>query len=329
MKKTGSGAIFLAALSLAGCGGGGGSGSSNASGGSQLALSGWYVCGTSTGANVDEYQNPVAILATPHGALYGSCNTANGITVNVSGNYSGTIGDPPGSSSPYIAATLTNVLFYSLTPNTGKPATTDPGTPVPADSYSSTSGGETSSTEYLSFSETGTASKAGLIDTFTIPTTLQLTGPASPSSPPATAGGYAGSYSTAPWVVYVTAPLTSGTTTNSTVGVPLSRTAPEVFSGSVSLAIDSSGDLSGTTPAGTLSGTVSAYDPTTGIAEYTGTLTTSAGSTPVNGAYASNDYQLTVAPPDATGPFAFTAYTPVALFVKGSGFEYEFLLQQA
>lgn len=300
------------ALVLAGCGGSGNGNTDNptVSGNSPLVLSGWYQCVPSASSASIENAT-TSVLATAHGNFYGQC-TGGYDSVNVSGNYSGTVGVLTGSGTPVTSATLTNFQFYD--PKTSLVATNEAGTVLPVDTYSSVPPSQSlNSKGTISFTETGKTSQGGAPAMFTVPTTLSLVGPVTPpalsataagsaNTPPTTAGGYAGNYS----------------------NMPLPPAGYGILSGAT-LSIDANGNFSGITSAGSLSGSVSAYDPKTGTAEYAGTLTTSAGAMPVQGAYSSNYYTVTE-PNLAIGSTGQTTYAPLALFIKGQGFQYELLV---
>jgi hypothetical protein len=331
-------AALLATLSLAGCGGV--SSGDNLDGSAKitdfqpLALSGWYSCNVDDSASMLVTPSSGAILATLHGALYGSCSTASGqaASVNVSAAYTGTSGDMPDFNNVLVLqAKLANLLFYPrVQTNFGLPATNEAGALLPADTYSSASPSQSFNTGYASsvnfqFNETGTASLGGAVSSFTVPKSFYL----STSTPylqprsgaPASASAFQGAYVTA-----------ISDTWDSTLNGVVQQTIPGVLGSSSSLTIDTDGNLSGTTPAGALSGTITAYDPNTGTAEYTGTLTTATGAIAVQGAYAWTTYSLATYAQNAKGPFdtsAMTTYTPLAVFIKGNGFMYELLLQKS
>jgi hypothetical protein len=315
MKRSVFATVLPVVAFVAGCGGGGSSaGSSNSS--QSLKLSGWYQClpaGTPSPSSLIQNSTP-SVLVTPHGAFYGQCSDGY-LYANLSGNYSGSVGVLAGFTDEVVTATLTNVQFYD--PKTDLLATNMDGTLLSTDAYTSVPASVSlNSNGTISFNESGSTSKEGAPALFVIPTTLDLVGPNAPGAlssaptsngytPPATAGGYAGEY----------------------VGVPLPFTQWGVVS-TTSLTIDSSGNVTATTAVGSLTGTVSAYDSTTGTAEYTGTLATPTGQIPVQGAYSLNYYHVTEANLTAGGSGSIT-YGPLALFVKGSGFQYELLVVPA
>jgi hypothetical protein len=331
-------AVLLAAFSLTGCGGTGGAdnpdGSAAITKSSPLVLSGWYSCNVSNSGSILATASSGAVLATPHGALYGSCSTASGnaANVNVSASYAGTSGVMPDFNNALVLqATLTNLLFYPFVQsNVGLPATNEAGTLLPSDTYASAPPSQSFNTNSgnsvdFQFTETGSTSQSGAASSFTVPKSFYLSGSTTYLQPqsgaPASVSNFQGSYVTA-----------TSDTWNSTLNAVVPQTIPGVLGSGSSLTVDAQGNLSGTTPAGTLSGTVSSYDATTGTAEYTGTLTTSAGATAVQGAYAWGTYPLATYAQNAQGPFdasAMTSYTPLALFIKGNGFMYEVLLQKS
>jgi hypothetical protein len=302
----------LAAM-LAGCGGGGGSATdSNSAPATALKLSGWYQClpnGAPSASARIQNANP-AVLTTPHGTFYGQCSDGFE-SVNVSSNYAGSVSKLADFDNLVVTATLSNFQFYD--PTTNLVATNMVGTVLPVDTYTTVAPtASLNASGTISFNETGNTSREGAPARFIVPTTLNLVGPVTPAAlsvtpttsgtaPPATAGGYAGSYS----------------------GVPLPFAQSGVIN-TTALTVDTNGDFTATTAAGSLVGTLSAYDLTTGTAEYTGTLTTSSSAVPVQGAYNSNYYTVTEANL-ANGGTASVTYAPLALFIKGIGFQYELL----
>lgn len=331
-------AALLAILSLAGCGGASKGynvdGSAAITNQSPLVLSGWYSCSLSSGGSFLAGPGSGAMLATPHGALYGGCVTQSGYAanVNVSASYAGTSGIMPLFNNELVLqATLTNLLFYPFVQtNIGLPATNGVGTPLPADTYASASPSQSFNTNFgnkvnFQFSETGKASQSGAPNSFTVPTSFYLSGSTTYLQPqsgaPASASDFQGSYVSATSYVW-----------NGTLNADVEQTIAGVLGTGSSLTVDAQGNLSGTTPAGTLSGTITAYDPTTGTAEYTGTLTASGVSSTVQGAYAWAPYSLATAAQSTqgqSGSSTMTSYTPLALFIKGTGFMYEVLLQNS
>lgn len=328
--------VLLTTIALSGCGGGADNadGSAAITNTQPLVLSGWYACNTSIGANLAPASPSTGqILATPHGALYGSCTTSGSpvASVNVSASYTGTSGIMPDFNNALVLqAALTNFVFYPrFNQAIGTPAISGAGL-LPADSYSSATPSQSFNTNYGStvnfeFFETGSASKSFAPSTFVVPTSFYLSNSTTYLQPqpgaPASASNFQGSYATA--ISYAW---------DGTLNATVQQTIPGVVGSSSSLTVDAAGNLSGTTPVGTLSGTITAYDPTTGTAEYTGTLTTSSGATAVEGAYALANYTLTRYALNAQGAVdssTETTYTPLVVFIKGSGFMYEVLLQQS
>jgi hypothetical protein len=316
------------ALLLAACGGGNGGGNSNPSNpGAPLILSGWYGCGGS-GADTDLQQTPIAVVATQSGNIYGRCETGTRIAAYVSGNYTG----KTFPSTLTVSAQFSNFIFYD--PATSQQATYTAGGQVPPDTYSA-SGTESSNNpsasatattaptnmlDYLTLTESGSASRSGAINGgVTISTSLPVQGFEYPCwactkmGAPGQASGFAGSYTGVNTQTFVS---TDGSTSDTVL-------AGIVAAGSA-ITVDAAGNISGTTPVGTLT----AYEASSDAAEYTGTLTTASGAIPVQGVYLPNDYQLSMPLPNVgTSNTIWTSYYPLALFIKGPGFEYEILLQ--
>ena len=294
MRKAIRGAFTLPlctlAAALAACGGGDGgdAGSTSASGNARpVVLSGWFTCG-----------GAVSYLAvTPRANVYGTCDNKN----LLSGRYSAQLDATAQATTPgWFNATLSNVQYFDMA--SGVPVVSE-GSPasIPIDTYVGT-GLFSPARTFVTLNETGSASKAGVLSNGSfIPTTLSISGPycltclAGMPRLPTTAGGYAGSYGVV-------------------VSVPGSPRA-WAWQSNVSLTIDTAGNMSGVLPQGTLRAANTGFDTASGIAEYSGTLTTTSGVVPVQGVFGLD--------PTGNDP---RANHMVALYISGSSFQYVYHL---
>lgn len=275
-------AVILCAT-LAACGGG------NSDDTTSVALPGWFNCG-GAGIVSDNLGHPTSVLFTRSGKFFGSCGGYSSFT----GNYTAQLHK---STPNLVTATLNYFWFYDTVTN--QRAVNDADTPIPADSYAGT-GSYSATLVDINFTETGTASRAGSINRFVIPTKLILAQMGGLGVPvvPASLAGFGGHYGQ---ILSIPVAL-AGNTTSYT------------FLANVDITIDPLGNLSGTLPNGKLSATTSSYDSSTGIAEFTGNITTSSGVAPVSGAYAYSPRTNLL------------GGAPIAIYVVGSTFEYAYEL---
>lgn len=276
--------LTLLCGAVAACGGGNGSSKNS----KPVALTGWYNCGTSY---TDSAGNPTIVLFTVSGKMFGTCGGYSTFTAQYSAQLPDISLDPN-----YITATLTNFWFYDTVTN--QRAVNGAGQPIPADTYTGTGSASTSLVD-INFTETGTASKAGSIDLFVIPQKLtfgQLGSSAPPVRPVSIAGfaGHLGQVLNVPVAV-------SGNITTYT------------WTPQVDFTIDGQGNISASIPSGALTATTKNYDPSTGVAEFTGTFTGSSGAVPVSGAF-------------AYFPNPTLAGYPIAMYIVGPTFEYTYKL---
>ncbi|NMV41960.1 hypothetical protein [Ralstonia insidiosa] len=278
-------------ITLAACGGG----ENDSTTATPVELSGWFICNGPF--------NYVAV--TPRNNLYGTCDGKN----LFSASYTAQLDQEAQKTAPgWLNAVLSNVFFYDI--DTGLPPTSPMARgSVPQDTY--TGAGQThAGYTTLDLGETGGVSKAGALSNGSIiPARMNLQGRpyCSPScsatapNPPATAGGYAGTYG-------VIVPVPYAIAGNSTTWT---------WQSDVNLTIDAAGSLSGTLPQGTLKATIVGFDASQGIAEYTGTLATASGAVAVQGVFGY----------DPTGTDARVS-PMVALYVSGSPFEFLYHLSK-
>lgn len=284
--------LYTVVAALAACGGGDGgdAGSTSASDNARpVVLSGWFTCG-----------GAVSYLAvTPRANVYGTCDNKN----LLSGRYSAQLDATAQATTPgWFNATLSNVQYFDMASGTPVVSEGSP-TSIPIDTYVGT-GLYSPARTFVTLTEAGSASKAGVLRNASfIPTTLSISGPycltcvAGMPSLPATSGGYAGSYGVV-------------------VSLPGNPTA-WVWQSNISLTIDAAGNISGVLPQGTLRAASTGFDAASGIAEYSGTLTTKSGVIPVQGIFGLD--------PTGNDP---RANHMVALNISGSSFQYLYHLSR-
>ncbi|MEI6001987.1 hypothetical protein H3V53_34120 [Paraburkholderia bengalensis] len=278
--------VYLTLLcgAVAACGGGNDSSQNS----KPVALTGWYNCGTSY---ADSAGNPTIALFTVSGKMFGTCGGYSTFTAQYSALLPDISLDPN-----YITATLTNFWFYDTVTN--QRAVNVAGKSIPADAYTGT-GSASASLVDINFTETGPASKAGSIDRFVIPTKLTFgqLGSSAPPVRPASIAGFAGHL---------------GQVLNIPVSVSGNLTT-YAWTPQVDFTIDSQGNISASIASGTLTAATKSYDPSTGVAEFTGTFTGASGAVAVSGAF-------------AYFPTPTLAGYPIAMYIAGPTFEYTYRL---